>query len=436
MSFAELPSDLLLQLGKELPPDALLNLLQICRSMRQIQSERSLWLDALAYIQYRQRHPLPVLGADNLDMLSVQELQTTVRRVIRLMKNWDSEAPQPFVTTKFSVTSRSEVHCIPGSGLLVEVTSNPRRINCWQILTGTCVAGLEVTQGLRIETEACMDTNGKVLFGARIGGWPPTHVAAVTIDLHARPHVSISCVVSSALDDTSQIVAGGSCFLNSKFMGWCSNRQIGTWSMKSGDPVRLHMYDSPRIILDNCQLFGRHVYAVNGGLNSQERGVDRILVRDSDGGRSNGISFEWQTAIMFANPSTSNQGELQQHTQGVIKSMTRMVVPHCGVFAVIHERFTWSGAKSGGCFYQHTRSFYGFTVGASGTYALGWATEGEDISLGLLHFCATRTPQVTFRTLDTGALRISRATKFILDESLGLVLATDYTGMVTVLHYM
>lgn len=334
-----------------------------------------------------------------------------------------------------------------------------------------------------------MDTNGKVLFGARIGwvlklvsysqtvdsccksrGWPPTHVAAVTIDLHARPHVSISCVMSSELDDTSQIVAGGSCFLNSKFMGWCSNRQIGTWSMKSGDPVRLHRYDSPvrplvsftaifterhqRIILDNCQLFGRHVYAVNGGLNSQERGVDRILVRDSDGGRSNGISFEWQTAIMFANPSTSNQGELQQHTQGVIKSMTRMVVPHCGVFAVIHERFTWSGAKSGvyfwpahpigngelsfeqGCFYQHTRSFYGFTVGASGTYALGWATEGEDMSLGLLHFCATRTPQVTFRTLDTGALRISRATKFILDESLGLVLATDYTGMVTVLHYM
>jgi hypothetical protein len=90
---------------------------QICRVIRELQSEKTLWLDALIRIREVEMNPLPLPTGDALDALSLSELQNVVRRVDRLMKNLKSEKPRPIRIDDFSIERWTRIFCIPGANL-------------------------------------------------------------------------------------------------------------------------------------------------------------------------------------------------------------------------------------------------------------------------------------------------------------------------------
>jgi hypothetical protein len=136
---------------------------QVCRIIRELQLERSLWLDALTRIRDVDNQPLPLPNPQALDTLSLLELENTVRRVHRLIKNLQSETPRPVRLGTFAVKSGAKILPIPGANL---TAIHPKgSISCWDILTSQRVAHLEIP-GFQVETEACMEIEGKALFAA------------------------------------------------------------------------------------------------------------------------------------------------------------------------------------------------------------------------------------------------------------------------------
>jgi hypothetical protein len=136
---------------------------QACRIIRELHLERSLWLDALTRIRDVDNQPLPLPNPQTLDTLSLLELENAVWRVHRLIKNLQSERPRPVRLGTFAVKSGAKILLIPGANLTV---IHPRGgISCWDILTCQRVAHLEMP-GFQVETEACIEIEGKALFAA------------------------------------------------------------------------------------------------------------------------------------------------------------------------------------------------------------------------------------------------------------------------------
>ncbi|KAJ6582327.1 hypothetical protein B0H19DRAFT_1252432 [Mycena capillaripes] len=95
-SLTDLPLDVLLKFAKRLDVKDLLNFLSICQVLRELQSQKTIWLDALVLIKEVHNQPLPLskreLGA--LNTASLRQLQDTVRRANRLMNNFESDSPR------------------------------------------------------------------------------------------------------------------------------------------------------------------------------------------------------------------------------------------------------------------------------------------------------------------------------------------------------
>jgi hypothetical protein len=149
LGIAGFPPDVLLELAKQLDVadnhgarSAETDFYQICRVIRELQSEKTLWLDALIRIREVEMNPLPLPTGDALDALSLSELQNVVRRVDRLMKNLKSEKPRPIRIDDFSIERWTRIFCIPGANLTVAYTKYGN-VSCWDTLTSQRVAHLE-----------------------------------------------------------------------------------------------------------------------------------------------------------------------------------------------------------------------------------------------------------------------------------------------------
>ncbi|KAJ7089551.1 hypothetical protein C8R44DRAFT_439865 [Mycena epipterygia] len=174
VGLTELPQDVLLELAKELDVGDLTSLLATCHLIRELQLHRSLWLDAIARIKSVQMQPLPLSSADELDALSLQQLQDTVRRANRLIRNLRSDKPRAVLIRTLSLEASAGVFCIPGANLVVSHISRSGIVSVWDIITSLRVAHLHVPD-LTVQSQAlCMEIKGKALIGAYIvpGGIP------------------------------------------------------------------------------------------------------------------------------------------------------------------------------------------------------------------------------------------------------------------------
>jgi hypothetical protein len=144
---------------------------KLCRITRELQFERTLWLDTLIRIREVEIQPLPMSPADSVDTLSLPELQNIVRRVDRLMKNFRSEKPRPFYLGNFSVEHRASILFIPGANLVVAYNYKGS-VSCWDTLTSQRVAHLnnQVEEDwFHIQPRVlCTEIAGKALIGAWI----------------------------------------------------------------------------------------------------------------------------------------------------------------------------------------------------------------------------------------------------------------------------
>ncbi|KAF7328338.1 hypothetical protein MVEN_02549300 [Mycena venus] len=119
LSVAEFPQDVLLELFKHLDVVDLINFLSICRVIRELQYERTLWIHALVRLKQVEMQPLPLPLGKTLDTLSLHELQDTVRRANRLANNLKSDHPQPARICPLSVEPGARIFCIPGANVIV-----------------------------------------------------------------------------------------------------------------------------------------------------------------------------------------------------------------------------------------------------------------------------------------------------------------------------
>jgi hypothetical protein len=84
-------------------PHILIFCTQISRIIREIQLERTLWLDILVRMREVDNQPLPLSNPAALDLLSLPGIQTAVRHAYRLMINWRSDTPQPVRIQTFAI---------------------------------------------------------------------------------------------------------------------------------------------------------------------------------------------------------------------------------------------------------------------------------------------------------------------------------------------
>jgi hypothetical protein len=142
---------------------------KLCRIIRELQFERTLWLDALIRIREVEMQPLPMSPADSVDTLSLPELQNIVRRADRLMKNFRSEKPRPFHISNFSVDRSAWIFFVPGANLIAGYNKRGS-VSCWDTVTSQRVAHLSNEwEWFDIQPNAlCTGIKGKALIGAWI----------------------------------------------------------------------------------------------------------------------------------------------------------------------------------------------------------------------------------------------------------------------------
>jgi hypothetical protein len=141
--------------------------LQTCRVIRELQFQRSLWLEALSRIRETGSQPLPLSTADPPDTLSLRELQNIARRADQLRRNLQSDNPRLFDMRSLSVVARAGlIFFIPGAHLAV--THGPGFVTCWDIVSSQMVGQLEIPHLLVRDEALSMDISGKALIGACI----------------------------------------------------------------------------------------------------------------------------------------------------------------------------------------------------------------------------------------------------------------------------
>jgi hypothetical protein len=278
-NITESPEDVLLELAKQLDVNDLMSFLsvgsliaaighvcsltppQTCRCIRELQCQKTLWLDALLRIRHVQNHPLPLCkeDAENLATLPLRQLQDTARRANRLMNNLKSDSPRPVHVRSFSFEPPENgwigFMLIPGANLAVSHTCGT--VSCWDIITSKRVASLEVPH-LRVETGVCVEIVGKALIGASVGWYVCAkysdsrldqcyrdieHLAVITIEYSTRARISISHVISPAMDQPVQVELHSRFFLAPHIMGFCTESMIISWIMHPDTSVQTNSPD-------------------------------------------------------------------------------------------------------------------------------------------------------------------------------------------------
>ncbi|KAJ7113773.1 hypothetical protein C8R44DRAFT_984464 [Mycena epipterygia] len=252
----------LLELTKQLDVADLTSLLATCRLIRELQLQRSLWLEAIAQIKSVQMQPLPLSSADELDAMSLQQLQDTVRRANRLIHNLRSDTPRPVLIQTLSLEAMAGIFCIPGANLVVSHCSGSGTVSVWDISTLRRVAFLEIPDLVVHRAQVCLEIKGKAL-GARIRH----HLVAICIEYRNRAHVSISHIISPNIRNSSLPVYGTATrlFIYPDILGlFTPETGLLCWSMIANDPVQniSERIDQPLGTSLNFQPFGRHLYVL------------------------------------------------------------------------------------------------------------------------------------------------------------------------------
>ncbi|KAJ7854827.1 hypothetical protein B0H14DRAFT_2755836 [Mycena olivaceomarginata] len=466
-NITESPEDVLLELAKQLDVNDLMSFLSVgsliaaigCRCIRELQCQKTLWLDALLRIRHVQNHPLPLCkeDAENLATLPLRQLQDTAWRANRLMNNLKSDSPRPVRVRSFSFEPPENgwigFMLIPGANLAVSHTCGT--VSCWDIITSKRVASLEVPH-LRVETGVCVEIVGKALIGASVG-WDIEHLAVITIEYSTRARISISHVISPAMDQPVQVE------LHSRFF-------LAPWIMHPDTPVqtnspdfRLYWHDGDTH--PDYLPHGGRLYAFHRGCLFTEGMVQSLPFFCGSDQQSDPLRPSPTVAIELPLPfpEASSLRELRQ--LGDIGEMA-LEKPYLfgadyGVFAVTSRHFQWEGrkrsilhfwpgreAQGGQLDIEHAHFFHSrdpihrTAVGSSGTYVLilvqsekHYSGQGDGY-LGLVHFSLTPTPHATFRKLDIGEVSPLSYDQIHLDESLGVVLLADAGGTVTCISYV
>ncbi|KAJ7646436.1 hypothetical protein DFH06DRAFT_578648 [Mycena polygramma] len=141
MSLTHLPYDTLLDFAKQLDVRDFLHFLSICRVMRELGCHRTLWLNALLRIKRVEMHPIPFFTQEEIDTMSLPELQNVVRKVDRLMKNFSSHKPRPIRIQTLAIDSGSSVSCVPGTNIVLTITEHG--LSCWDVVSSQRVHNSE-----------------------------------------------------------------------------------------------------------------------------------------------------------------------------------------------------------------------------------------------------------------------------------------------------
>ncbi|KAJ7349802.1 hypothetical protein DFH08DRAFT_1079126 [Mycena albidolilacea] len=331
---------------------------------------------------------------------------------------------------------------IPGAYLAVAYASG--FVSCWVILSSHRVAHLEIP-GLKVRAkQLCMDVNGKILIGACINR-RPRNLVVVCIDFRDRAHISVSHVISPAMNDTC--FRPSSFFINPRGMGFIEVSKIVFWCMDPDVAVPTTSQPLQRTLKTRCLPLGRSICVL--GYTHKWNGIVQIIphsVSNSDRADIHPVS------------STALLGISADHRvwTSSIERPPWIFSPHYGIFAVtsrvcsntagavtlsrtmiyfrpgrvIHGEVEFGEV----CVYKHHGSASHIAVGTSGTYVAllfaRWPPRDHESYLGLVYCDVTATlePQATFRMLD-----LSSCVQLALEDALGLVLLVDEEGEVTIL---
>ncbi|KAJ7192558.1 hypothetical protein GGX14DRAFT_594343 [Mycena pura] len=463
LEFADFPQDILSELSRWLDAVDLLSFLATCRSARELRLQRSFWLYALERIRHVEAQPLPLSNADCVNTLSLGQLQDAVQRASRVMRAFrhGSSPPRPVRVHTMAIGREGRIFCIPGTHLAV--SHGGGSVACWDILTSQRVAQLGIP-GLRVRNESpCMEVRGKALVAACIGR-TAERLVVICIDYRDRAHVELSHVVSPEVNRDDTLLSGF--FINSQVMGHCTQSQIISWTMEAGAEVQRmtqHIHRPAGVTQPLCLAFGGSVYAFHEGSVTLDATIQRLSLPSTPPSDATHLPSTVNT-LPFSYSFAASQAELYSHMMGRTVSLhshaPHLLVPEYGVFAVTCRTLSidtlvvpivhfWAGliepdadgarALSFGraCFYEHGDPIEAVAVGSSGTYVLLLAQDAEDGGgyLGVLHFSAVPYPHTTFRKLVAGGLSVFDCRQLAIDDSLGLVLAVDSGGKVTVVWY-
>ncbi|KAJ6522291.1 hypothetical protein B0H19DRAFT_1203079 [Mycena capillaripes] len=455
MSLTTLPQDVLLELVRHLDVADLLNFLSICRVIREIQAEKSLWLDALLRIKEVQQQPLPIFDWGALDTLSLAELQNIVQRTNRLMNNWKSESPRPVHIGTISVGNWTNIIVIPGANLVLCYAGMV--VTCWDTLTCHHVASLDIPK-LQFQTEVSTEFVGQALIGGCIfGPGEDERMVAVRINYGNRAQISMTHVISPARNNSYGLRSNF--FVDSRVVGFCTPSSIVFWSMDANTEVQ----EKPQAFLQPggvrtslCVPLGRKLHLFHNGTLTEEAAAQSVPFSVT--------SEDWTDVapsaieLPLSYPSASSQKELVRC--GLFSMYwygEHVFRPDYGVFAATARSFTLEGRQSSivhfwpghaaadgdldigaGHFYKLPDVIRHVAVGPSGRYMLiVFRNKKKDHEyLGLLHLESNPTPHVTFRKLNVGAVTSFSCHHISLDDSLGLVLVADDTGTVTVYSFV
>ncbi|KAJ7123609.1 hypothetical protein C8R44DRAFT_735247 [Mycena epipterygia] len=460
MGFTELPQDVLLELAKELDVADLISVLATCRPARELQFQRTLWINAAARITAVQMQPLPLSNADELDKLSLQQLQDTVRRAHRLIQNLRSDNPRPVRIRNLTIGPSSEVFCIPGANLVVAHVTG--RVSFWDILTSRCVGNLEIPD-LFVRRELCLELKGRALIAAYTRHVTTIHRCStlIRIDYRDRTCIAILHVISPAINDDDRWAGF---FINSQHLGFCTRSSIVSWSMDGHAAVqsslKAPLYCPGGEHRLSCQSFGERVYIFSQGSIVADTAVQSVPLPPTSRFPATTQLEPTGTDITVLDVPSSiapSQRELRALAEtggSLLLGMAHLMAPNYGIFAVTFRRFLWeeryfsvvhfwpvhiAGDQlhfAPACFYEHPDPITRITVGTSGTYVVLMVDMGRVVYLGLLHFSATPIPHTTFRKLDIGHFPLGVKTRIALDDALGLVLVTDESGGMTAISYV
>ncbi|KAJ7113769.1 hypothetical protein C8R44DRAFT_228591 [Mycena epipterygia] len=444
VGIAGFPQDVLLELAKQLDVADLISFLATCRVIREVQLERTLWIDALARIKTVQMQPLPLSSADELDTLPLQQLQDTVRWAARVIHNLRSDSPRPVLLRTFNMeTTVGGIFPIPGTNIAVSCAFGS--VSCWDIPTSLRVAHLEIP-GLKLQPQTlCLEIKGKALIGAYISATGLAYIgklAAICIDYRDRAHILISHVVSP---DISCDAFYPGFFINSKVVGLCTESSIISWSMQADAVVHIdpedieHHFATSGIV---CQPFQGRLYIFQEKITIGNAAVQSysLLSNPRSGSRltPDTTTLDIPDAVRISGGSSIFRPFVFSPDHGVFAVTCRIWQTASQNISRIHfwpAQVVQDKLRFGQPWlYEHPDPIYVLAVGTSGTYVLIVVREGGGY-LGLLHFSAAPLPHATFRKLDVGDLSMDAHSRFALDETLGLVLIVNDEGIMTAISY-
>ncbi|KZT69288.1 hypothetical protein DAEQUDRAFT_669883, partial [Daedalea quercina L-15889] len=200
LSFATLPTDILLLVLRHLRVADVLALRQTCKALDGLTRSRSVWHDALHTHILAPGLPLPGLRSRPLSALSAAELEQLTLRALALRHNWTSASPRTTRSAELDppglpAGARARnlaVHYLPGreSRYVLTITfydepAAPRKyvVHCWDI-------GEDTGQPRVVATLRCMN-----LTGATVNA-DPEHPGILAITRRGPSDAVTTCIFS------------------------------------------------------------------------------------------------------------------------------------------------------------------------------------------------------------------------------------------------